>query len=119
MITNSILLSLLFILLINQERIPEAVSYLALWRQTVQGYNVTREQLEMMLFLISGNCEGVVELLSLLEEQNLWQQYARFEGSQYREGLVKSVEVFPAMEERSDSAVCSTLSRWPVSRMPR
>ena len=27
----------LIILLINQERIPEAVSYFALWRQTVQG----------------------------------------------------------------------------------
>ena len=27
----------LIILLINQERIPEAVSYFALWRQTVKG----------------------------------------------------------------------------------
>ena len=31
------------VLLINQERIPEAVSYLALGRQTVQGYNVTSQ----------------------------------------------------------------------------
>ena len=31
--------------------------------KTVQGYNVTREQLEMMVFLISGYCKGVVKLL--------------------------------------------------------
>ena len=42
----------------------------ALWRQTVQGYNVTREQLEMMVFLISVYCEGVLELLlRILEEE--------------------------------------------------
>ena len=57
------------VLQINQERIPEAVSYLALWRQTVQGYNVIREQLEMMVFLISGNCEGVLELLLRMLEK--------------------------------------------------
>ena len=39
-------------------------------RKTVQGYNVTREQLEMMMFLISGNCKGVVEvLLRMLEKK--------------------------------------------------
>ena len=36
----------------------------------MQGYNVTREQLEMMMFLISGNCEGVVELLLRMLEEN-------------------------------------------------
>ena len=36
----------------------------------MQGYNATREQLEMMVFLISGNCEEVVELLlRMLEEK--------------------------------------------------
>ena len=36
----------------------------------MQGYNVTREQLEMMVFLISVNCEGVLELLlRILEEE--------------------------------------------------
>jgi hypothetical protein len=35
----------------------------------VQGYNVTREQLEMMVFLISGNCEGVVDLLLMMLEK--------------------------------------------------
>jgi hypothetical protein len=35
----------------------------------VQGYNVTREQLEMMVFLISGNCEGVVDLLLRMLEK--------------------------------------------------
>ena len=44
------------VLLINQDRIPEALRYL-------QGYNVTRDPLEMMVFLISGNCKGLVELL--------------------------------------------------------
>ena len=44
-----------------------------------------------------------LESLTPGEEQNPWQQYARFEGSHYREGVVKRVEVFPAMEERSDS----------------
>jgi hypothetical protein len=45
----------------------------------VQGYYATRKQLEMMMFLISGNCEGVVELLlRMLEEkegreEELWQ----------------------------------------------
>ena len=36
----------------------------------MQGYNVTREQLERMMFLISGNCEGVVELLLRMLEEN-------------------------------------------------
>eukprot|EP00090_Calanus_glacialis_P016026 TRINITY_DN25140_c0_g1_i1.p1 TRINITY_DN25140_c0_g1~~TRINITY_DN25140_c0_g1_i1.p1 ORF type:complete len:510 (-),score=242.31 TRINITY_DN25140_c0_g1_i1:56-1585(-) len=44
-----------------------------------------------------------LESLTPGEEQNPWQQYARFEGSHYREGVVKRVEVFPAMEERSDN----------------
>ena len=36
----------------------------------MQGYNVTREQLEMMVFPISVNCEGVLELLlRILEEE--------------------------------------------------
>ena len=36
----------------------------------MQGYIMTREQLEMMVFLISGNCEGLVELLlRMLEEK--------------------------------------------------
>ena len=33
------------VLLLKQERISEAVSYLALWKQTVQGYSVVRDQL--------------------------------------------------------------------------
>ena len=45
------------------------LSAIALWRQTVQGYNMTREQLEMMVFLISGNCKGVELLMSMLEEK--------------------------------------------------
>ena len=39
---------------------------LALWRQTVQSYNVNRE---MMVFLISCNCNGVVELLLRMLEK--------------------------------------------------
>ena len=35
----------------------------------MQGYNVIREQLEMMVFLISGNCEGVLELLLRMLEK--------------------------------------------------
>ena len=35
----------------------------------MQGYNVIREQLEMTVFLISGNCEGVVELLPRMLEK--------------------------------------------------
>ena len=36
----------------------------------MQGYIMTREQMEMMVFLISGNCEGLVELLlRMLEEK--------------------------------------------------
>jgi hypothetical protein len=35
----------------------------------VQGYNVTREQLVMMVFLISGNCKGVELLMRMLEEE--------------------------------------------------
>ena len=36
----------------------------------MQGYIMTREELEMMVFLISGNCEGLVELLlRMLEEK--------------------------------------------------
>ena len=45
----------------------------ALWRKTVQGYSATREQLEMMVFLISGNYKGVVELLlRMLEKKEGW-----------------------------------------------
>ena len=39
---------------------------LALWRQTMQSYNVNRE---MMVFLISCNCNGVVELLLRMLEK--------------------------------------------------
>ena len=36
----------------------------------MQGYSATREQLEMMVFLISGNYKGVVELLlGMLEKK--------------------------------------------------
>ena len=39
----------------------------------MQGYSATREQLEMMVFLISGNYKGVVELLlSILEQKEGW-----------------------------------------------
>jgi hypothetical protein len=35
----------------------------------VQGYNVTREQLVMMVLLISCNCKGVEQLMRMLEEK--------------------------------------------------
>ena len=57
------------VLLLRQERYPEAVSYLELWRKTAQGYSVIRDQLEFMVFLLSGNCEGAVELLRRMAEE--------------------------------------------------
>ena len=45
----------------------------------MQGYNVTREQLEMMVFLISVNCKGVVELLLRMQVQvDRWIYFRRF-----------------------------------------
>jgi len=44
-----------------------------------------------------------LESLSPGEQQNPWQEFARFEGFHYREGVIKRVEVFYAMEDRSDS----------------
>ena len=37
---------------------------------------MTREQLEMMVFLISGNCEGVVDLLLRMLEKREWRNKA-------------------------------------------
>jgi len=45
-----------------------------------------------------------LESLTPSEEQNPWQQYAKFEGSHYREGVVKRVEVFPAMQEKNEGS---------------
>jgi len=42
-----------------------------------------------------------LELLAPGEDQNPWQSYARFDGSHYREGTVKKVDVFPGMQDRS------------------
>jgi len=42
-----------------------------------------------------------LESLSPEEHKNPWQEFARFEGSHYKEGMVKYVEVFPMMEELS------------------
>ena len=51
------------VLLLKQERYTEAVSYLELWRKAAPGYSVIREQLELTVFLITGNNSGAVELL--------------------------------------------------------
>ena len=52
------------VLLLEQERISEAVSYLALWKQTVQCYSVVRDQLELTVFLLSVDCcQGAMQLL--------------------------------------------------------
>jgi len=45
-----------------------------------------------------------LESLTPGEEHNPWRQYAKFEGSHYREGVVKRVDVFPAMQEKEERA---------------
>ena len=60
--------SVVFLLITRREYLSCRLD-LALWRKTVQGYSATREQLEMMVFLISGNYKGVVELLLRMLEK--------------------------------------------------
>jgi len=46
-----------------------------------------------------------LESLSPNEQKNPWQEFGRFEGSHYRDGVVKKVEVFPSMQENSGGVI--------------
>jgi hypothetical protein len=67
----------------------------------VQGYNATSKQLEMMMFLISGNCEGMVELLlRMLEEKE-----GRLEGMDIEQFMWQLEEVVVILDEQVTSVI--------------